>query len=150
MNKKNIFRLIIALTLLIVGFVYFVINGGYLNNAKEQSMVMIRGHAIKIETVKDEKAKALGLSRRQSLCGDCGMLFVFDKPGKYSFWMKDMQFALDLLWIRDGRVVFMKKNVPPDFAATITPTENANQVLEINAETVDGFGIKVGDKVKLK
>ncbi len=75
------------------------------------------------------------------------MLFVFDKAGKYAFWMKDMQFALDILWIKDGKINFIEKNVQPSFPATMTPSENSNQVLEFNAGTVDRLGIIIGDEV---
>ncbi|MEI7621190.1 MAG: DUF192 domain-containing protein, partial [Candidatus Moraniibacteriota bacterium] len=83
----------------------------------------------------------------QNLCVDCGMLFVFDNPDKYAFWMKDMQFALDILWLKDGKVVFLEKNILPTFKGTLTPTEDADQVLEINAGKVDELGIEVGDAV---
>ena len=76
-----------------------------------------------------------------------GMLFVFQQEGRYGFWMKDMQFALDLLWLKDGRVIFLKKNIAPSFMQTMLPAEKADRVLELNAGTVDKLGIAVGDQI---
>ncbi len=149
MVKKKILKLVGVAALLVLLAGYFF----WKNNAAlkiEPDQIVIRGHIFKIETIANESVKEKGLGGRQSICADCGMLFVFDKPDKYAFWMKDMQFALDLLWLRDGRVVFLEKNVLPSFMQTMIPAENADQVLELNAGTVDKLGIVLGDSVSIK
>ena len=146
MVKKKILKLVGVAALLVLLAGYFF----WRNNAAlkiEPDQIVIRGHIFKIETVVSESAKEKGLGGRQSICADCGMLFVFDKPGKYGFWMKDMQFALDLLWLKDGRVIFLKKNIAPSFMQTMLPAEKADRVLELNAGTVDKLGIAVGDQI---
>lgn len=89
-----------------------------------------------------------GLSDRNALCGTCAILFLFDEPGRYGFWMSGMRFSLDLAWIRDGRIVHMERNIPPDFPGVMTPPEPATEVLETNAGDLDG--ISVGDPVEIE
>lgn len=146
MFRKNIFKL--AGVLVCLGLVagFFLWRSSY-ENKIEPNQISIRGHVFKTEIVSTDSEKQKGLGGRKSICIDCGMLFLFDKPGKYAFWMKDMQFALDILWLRDEKVVFMEKNISPSFSGTIKPASEANQVLELNAGNVDKFGIVVGDSV---
>lgn len=101
-----------------------------------------------IETVIDDSSRARGLSNRDGLCGDCGMLFVFPQAGKYGFWMKDMRFPLDMLWIINDEVIEIRENIAKNSRETLTPSVNADKVLEINANDVKRCDIKVGDKLK--
>ena len=69
------------------------------------------GNVINAELARD---KAKGLQNREYLCPKCGMIFVFDKEGFYSFWMKDTLLSLSLVWIdNDGKVVHIARNVKP-------------------------------------
>src|SRR3989338_3180334 len=60
--------------------------------------VKIVGQNIKVDLALTMLEQAQGLSGREVLGENEGMLFVFDTPGKYSFWMKDMKFAIDIIW----------------------------------------------------
>ncbi len=96
---------------------------------------------------------AAGLSSRPSLDDDAGMLFVFSKPQSLTFWMKGMRFPLDFIWIRDGVIVDISRDIQPpknalDFGI-IRPKEPADMVLEINAGTIEKMDIKVGDKIEI-
>jgi hypothetical protein len=106
-----------------------------------------------VEVVRDEASQAQGLSGRTELKDKTGMLFVFPILDIYHFWMKDMNFPLDLVWIRDGRVVGVTENAPPDNSENpkIYPSpELIDTVLEINAGDVKRFQIKSGDEVRIK
>lgn len=70
-----------------------------------------------VEVASTITQKQQGLSGRASLPEGRGMLFTFDQPGPYSFWMKDMNFALDFIWLQRGTVVEMEQNVPPPTSA---------------------------------
>ncbi len=146
MTKKKILKLIGFAAMLILLAGYFFWKNNYFDR-KKVDWVTLHGHVFSIETVTTESAKEKGLGGRKSICGDCGMLFVFNQSGRYAFWMKDMLFALDILWIKDGKIVFIKKNVQPSFAETMAPSENVDQVLEINAGMVDKLGITIGDEI---
>ncbi len=93
-----------------------------------------------------EAEQTQGLSGRESLAPNEGMLFLFEKPARYSFWMKDMLFPLDIIWLDEGgRVVFIKKNMPPSTdPEVLTPTNAALYVLEVPAGTADINHIDIG------
>lgn len=101
-----------------------------------------------IEIVKTPDARRKGLSNRNNLCVDCGMFFKFFQEGAYGFWMKDMRFPIDLIWLKNGRVVGFVKNFSEISKKTITPPELINQVLELNAGKIDRCNIKIGDYLK--
>lgn len=147
MSKMRILKIFIAI-------VVFVVIGGYFfaeyDNSHKGVLVRVGNHSFMAETVADESKRELGLGKRQSLCFDCGMLFVFDEPGKYSFWMKDMLFPIDILWISEGRVVHVEKDVQPTFTGILTPPEISDKVLEVNAGAVERNGIKTGDNVLME
>ncbi len=97
------------------------------------------------EISRTTEARAKGLSERDSLCNNCAMLFIFDTPGRYGFWMKDMRFAIDILWLKEGRVIYKKSNASPEETETFVPPEEADSVIEIlpNSE------VRIGDRVEL-
>lgn len=92
-----------------------------------------------------------GLSNVQSLPENEGMLFIFDKEGNYSFWMKDTLIPLDIIWIDDKfNVVHIEDNVRPEsYPLQFSSPKPARFVLEVNAFFVQTFGIKVGDKLSI-
>ena len=96
-----------------------------------------------------------GLGGRASLAPDSGMLFEFDIPASYPFWMKDMQFPLDFIWIdATGHIAGVTENVDPQIGASdselklYTPPVPVTKILEVNAGTVKLIGAKVGDPVE--
>ena len=105
-----------------------------------------------VEVARTLEEKRQGLSNRPSLDRFKGMLFVYDQPEKPLFWMKDMEFPLDFVWIQQGRVVDLSQNIPPPKdnngqIARVSPAEPADWVLEINAGMIKECQIKVGDPV---
>ncbi len=112
----------------------------------------INGTQISVMVADTEAAHKQGLSGRESIKDNQGMLFLFDQPYKYMFWMKDMKFPLDIVFIRDGRIVDMATDLPApkegESPATFTPKEMADRVLEVNAGTAKRFGWDLGTEVK--
>lgn len=102
---------------------------------------------VAVEVRDTEEGRSQGLSGREQLGEDEGMLFIFDQPGIYGFWMKDMKFPLDFIWIKDNAVAEIRENVGID-QMDIRPKEAADKVLEVNSGWVEKQGIKVGDAVK--
>ena len=99
--------------------------------------------------------QACGLSGRTGLADGHGMLFLFSSPNIQNFWMKDMNFALDMVWISDDKVVGFAQDVPPPMPGEqlwelkiYTSPPGVDKVLEIPAGTVAKDGIQVGDVVK--
>ncbi len=97
-----------------------------------------------------------GLSGRASLTNQTGMLFVFEKADRLSFWMREMEISLDMVWIGSGcKVVDVSENVPfPDSGTSVndlprySPESPAKYVLEINGGEAAALGLGVGDTVE--
>ena len=115
--------------------------------APQRAIVSINGIEISVEVANTYIKHRKGLSGRESLPKDEGMLFVFDKPGLYEFWMKEMNFPIDIVWIgEDKRVVFIKENATPEsFPELLHPSLPALYVIETNAGFVKEHKISVGD-----
>jgi uncharacterized membrane protein (UPF0127 family) len=87
-----------------------------------------------------------GLSGRSCIKSDDAMLFVFDKPGYYPFWMKDMKFPIDIIWINENKTVNqVKSSVSPNtYPNTFVNTQPAKYVLEVKAGTTLQLNINEG------
>lgn len=105
---------------------------------------------ITVELARTQLEHYRGLSGRDQLCDDCGMLFVFPEPRKTAFVMRDMKFPLDMIGIREGKVVAIDENCQPGEATVYQDKEVVDYVLEVNAGMVGRFVIKVGDKVDFR
>ncbi len=81
------------------------------------------------------------------------MLFVFPRPERYSFWMKNTLIPLDIIWLNSDRsVVHLETNVPAcvhDPCPNYAPVQPALYVLEVNAGSAQQFGIKKNDTAKI-
>lgn len=116
--------------------------------------VQINDTQIKVEIVRTNEAITKGLSGRPSLPEDTGMLFIFSRPDLYRFWMPDMNFAIDIIWIQNSKVVAIDRNVSPIFdpenPKLYSPPEPVQYVLEVNAGFTERSGINVGDRVSFR
>lgn len=126
--------------------------------AKEtKNIVKINGTEIEVEIVKTPEDRKIGLAKYENLDKNKGMLFVFEeKDVKPVFWMKDVKFPIDIVWIDDGKVIEISENIPPVPANTpdykiprYQPAQTIDQVLEISTGEADRKGIKAGDAVEL-
>lgn len=92
--------------------------------------------------------RELGLSGRSQLAPDGAMLFVFEQSGYYAFWMKDMHFPLDIIWLDEHKkVITINTDVlPSTYPATFSPLSPARYVLELNAGFAKKLHISLGDK----
>lgn len=105
---------------------------------------------ITAEVVKTPESRSQGLSGRPSLSPRTGMFFVFDALGRYGFWMKDMQFPVDVVWLGDDlSIVHMWQDASPDsFPAVLTPDTLARYVLEVPAGAARAAGVSIGDRLE--
>ena len=123
----------------------------------KDKQVTISGNTIDVEVVDNEISRRKGLSGKTSLKENEGMLFMFEEKNiTPSFWMKDMNFAIDIIWIDDGKVAQISENVQPPEKGTpesklkfYTTNQPIDYVLEVNAGYSKKNNIKVGDKVIL-
>ena len=154
-NKIKPFLIIILLFVCI----FSILNKNYQNKILKENQttnssniinrVKINDIVLKVEVASSNKERAKGLSDRESLSADTGMLFVFNNSGKYSFWMKDMNFPIDIIWIdENSKIVFIEKDAKPEsYPALLGGLVDSKYVLE----TISGFAsknnIKIGDRV---
>lgn len=125
--------------------VFFIVIGKNKAVVPHLTGVKIAGQIYHLEVADTDAQRRKGLGDRDSLCDDCGMLFEFEAPGRYPFWMKDMRFSIDILWLSGQKVVSIERVVSPDLLGILTPDVAADKVLELNAHSADV--LSVGDEV---
>ena len=112
------------------------------------------GEEIPVEVADTLKKRRLGLGKRTSLKKGWGMLFIFGKRKTYRFWMKDMQFPLDIIWLDNHRIVHIIHNAKPansrDEPEVMISPVPVNFVLEIAAGRAAKLRLKTGQRMKFK
>jgi len=145
---KKIILLIATLFILFIALSLIVL---FLNIKPKISKVLINSKEIKVEIADTPKKQYKGLSNRDSLCQDCGMLFIFpDKAGR-TFVMRNMLFPIDILWIDGEKIVKIDEELP----LPISPEGgeyHSGQPVDYVLEVSNGFcqenNIKAGDRVE--
>ncbi|HEX2792373.1 MAG TPA: DUF192 domain-containing protein [Candidatus Paceibacterota bacterium] len=121
--------------------------------AEDASVPARAGNALpsSIEVADTEALREQGLSARDSLGDDSGMLFVFPASGLHGFWMKDMRFSIDMLWLDDaGAIVHVVSNAAPEtYPEIFTPPAPARYVLEVPAGYTARRGWGIGTVLDL-
>lgn len=114
-----------------------------------QAKAIVNGKSYTIEVADTKAAREQGLGGRTSLPADAGMLFVFGQSDIQCFWMKDMHFNLDIIWLdARHRVVHIAQNVSPStYPDSFCPARPAKYVLELNAGQAQQAGIEQGSLV---
>ncbi len=140
---KKIFW-IVAVIALCVGF-YNSLAGG-------QKSVLVNTTRFSVRVADTSEERRLGLSGTQPLKQGEGMLFIFENDDFHGFWMKDMKYSLDIIWINaDREVVWIEKNISPlTYPNIFTPEVPARYVLEVFAGESDRAGTKIGTKVSFQ
>ncbi len=107
---------------------------------------------LSVEVANTPQTIQKGLGQRDEIGSD-GLLFVLPSRGIPTFWMKDMRFPLDFVWIDTDTIVDTTENVDPQIGQSIkqlriySPSSPVTHVLEMNAGDVSKYKFKVGDKV---
>ncbi|PID83670.1 hypothetical protein CSB11_00115 [Candidatus Campbellbacteria bacterium] len=148
MKKEN---LIIAFLILILFFVLFYFlkfqnqNSNFENY--ETSNISINEIELKVYLADNDKKRTLGLSGSAKLKQNEGMLFIFKKEGVQKFWMKNMNYPIDIFFFNQNqKLVFVKENAKPEsFPESFGPDEKILYVLETNAFFKTKNNIKLGD-----
>ena len=144
---KNLFFLILGL-LIILGSIFLFFKKS-LNEENLVKIIKINDVSIEVEIADTIETRMRGLSYREFLANGRGMFFIFDKPSRYGFWMKDMHFAIDIVWIDERfRVIDIEKSVSPEtFPKVFYPNEVVKYVLELDAGFSDEHSIDIGKMV---
>jgi hypothetical protein len=140
---------------IIFGFILF---GYYLIHfhkpAPNFTEVKVNNTTIYSQIADTENERSLGLSFTKKLDENAGMLFIFEKTGAKNFWMRDMNYNIDIIWIDENKSVtgfvenadknsYNKKN--PEYSRIYRSPENTKYVLEVATNTIQTLKIKIGD-----
>ena len=124
----------------------------YLKKMIGQTVTIELGNRqIEAEIAKTTAAKQKGLSFRDGLNSNRGMIFVYQNEVVLSFWMKDVNFPLDYIWVKDDVIIDLTKNVLPDpgpIYRQYQPNAPVNRVIEVSAGFIDTAGLVIGQKIK--
>lgn len=150
LTKK--FILIAAGILILAAAVYFSTrsqDSNLLLYQTEKDQLSIKGTYLSVEVADSPAEQVQGLSGRKVLASGEGVLFVYDQPTLPSFWMKEMHFPIDIIWIgEDRKIVFIHHNVSPDtFPQSFQPPRPIKYVLEANAGFAESVQAVPGDLV---
>jgi uncharacterized protein len=143
-----------AIVILFLVFLMFFLNqnNNFFKKIENNQIkyIEIAGQTLKVELALTPKEQEQGLSGRENLKNDEGMLFIFQKSSKNYFWMKDMNFPIDIIWIDENfRVVFIEKEaLPESYPLTSGPNQNSRYVLEVLGGFSEKNNLKEEDKVK--
>lgn len=156
-------KILIFYGILVIVIIVFAVSRGanLLNfnfgNPSNAASATIGTKTYSLLLAKTEAEKELGLSKRESLSANMGMLFAFETKGIHKFWMNEMRFPIDIIFINDNKIVdFVENAAAPaagQSAATLpvyAPSEPINYVLEVNANEISKNKFKRGDSVTFK
>jgi hypothetical protein len=158
MSRKKTTLAFLILALVVVSASAFLIYRHYFQPTKltfpsgHENRIMIGNREIKIEIADTPARWHKGLSGRPSLCADCGLLFLFPDKAPRTFVMREMNFPLDLIWIKNGIIVKIDENAPPegrDFSNRYQSPGPVDMALELNAGFCANNNIKANDLLQL-
>jgi len=119
--------------------------------AQPSRTVSLDGQTIRVMIADTEASREQGLGGLPGLAPDEGMLFIFPQDGVYAFWMKDMRFSIDMVWLSSsGKVIYIAQNISPNtFPKDFGPHSPARYVLELPANYTKEYNVSIGDIVRL-
>lgn len=141
MNKTAIVFILISV---------FIIILVLLSKVTYISTVTIDGHAFQVEVAETKYFLQKGLSGHKALKSNEGMFFVFEIPDNYGFWMKDMTFPIDIIWIGpDFKINHIEQGVTPEtYPKVFYPEAPSKYVLEVSSGRSETLNFKIGDTVE--
>ena len=112
-------------------------------------LLTIKGKTIKVEVARTGKEQERGLMFRERMGKDEGMLFVYEREERLSFWMKNTRLPLSIAFMDKGGRIVDIQDMEPFSLETHTSAHPARYALEMNRGWFAREGIKVGDLVKI-
>jgi len=152
MKRKKFLAIVVIIAVSAASFLFYFNKKEKLSGSAVYRNILIGNSVVKAEVSMTPESREKGLSGRVGLLDGEGMLFIFDKPGFYNFWMKDMNFPIDIIWISENlEIADITENVEPkSFPKTFSASKPARFVLEVNAGWAEKHSVKTGANVKVK
>lgn len=154
---KNL--IVIIGLMLLLGVVFYFTQNALTGNSLpllgigKSAKAVIKNQTFNLTVAKTDKQKEIGLSDKKSLAKNSGMLFPYGQKEVPTFWMRGMQFPIDIIFVSDGKIVTLYKNVKPptpdESLLLYKPNQPIDNVIEINSGLSDKYGFKEGDAVKI-
>ncbi len=156
MRTRLILGIIVVILVVVAGVIF--VNAASNNfhfpftTSQPKSTITIDGYTFHVTVANTEQEKETGLSNTPSLPQDQGMLFPFSKPDYYGFWMRNMNYPLDIIYIAHNKIVSIASDVtkPTSPSAPLPvykPSQPADIVLEINGGLAKKYHFNIGDSV---
>jgi uncharacterized membrane protein (UPF0127 family) len=144
--KESKIKFVLGLTVVI--FIIILVSTFILQNNKS-TQILVKGQNFNVELAQTSQEKQIGLSNTNSIAENEGMLFLFDEADYYSFWMRDMKFPIDIIFINGNKVTTIISNaLPPSKTngslTTFQPKIKSDKVLEVNAGIAKKYNIQEG------
>jgi len=147
MTKKIIFFAGLLVILLIAILLILFLPGA----TRQITKVKINNTEIKVEIAKTLVEQYFGLSGRDSLCQNCGMLFIFPDKVERTFVTRGMLFPIDIIWIDNEKIVKIDKELPLPVSLEgegYKSGQPVDYVLEVSSGFCQKNNIKAGDRVE--
>ena len=147
---NRIFILVFVAAVVFAGIQFYSNGAGFLRSRPQVSLD--GGQPIPVRIADTPAEREQGLSGSEPMDPDEGMLFRFDAPSKPSFWMKDMRFSIDIVWIgSDWTIIDITRDIAPEtYPATFSPSHDAQYVLEVPAGFAKRRDVEIGQSVMLQ
>ncbi|MFA7286597.1 MAG: DUF192 domain-containing protein [Patescibacteria group bacterium] len=141
-RRKLLSLLLVTCAALAAALVYIEVQ------PRETLQLTLNDAAITVELAQTPQALARGLSNRQQLAANEGMLLDFGARSSAGIWMRHMNFPLDVIWLdEDLKIISITENMAPvSYPNVFFPTEPARYVLEVTSGWVRTHQITVGMK----
>ncbi|MDQ5900529.1 MAG: uncharacterized protein QG600_107 [Patescibacteria group bacterium] len=151
MSLNKILLIIVIAIIIIAGIVVFLASSSVLKDSAE---VKFGDDTFALEIADSDKERQIGLSEKKSLGEKKGMIFLFPESTIPAFWMKGMDFPIDIIFVNGNKVVSIFKDVPApknetDPLPNYQPSSPIDRVIEVPAGTVDKYDIKEGDEITI-
>ena len=153
-------KILIAFALLLIVVAGVVIAQNYLKSqnlfqTRKNPIAIINNNTFELIVVTSPKDMEIGLSQTSNLAKNKGLLFLFETPDYYSFWMRNMTIPIDIIYANNDKIVTVLSKVQPPLDANESltiyrPDAPSDKVLEINAGLAEEYNFKKGDKVILQ
>lgn len=121
---------------------------GYSKLNKGQS-TLLGVRQFNYEIAENENARQKGLSGRPFIKNNQAMLFVFQKSDVYCFWMKDMRFPIDIIWVDSSKTIVgtTEQVLPSSYPKTFCSPNPVQYVFEISAGQVSAASVRPGQRI---
>jgi len=149
LERLKYFFLWIFTALVLAGFLFYFLSQNSQN--KSAAQLNINDEVINLAIARTDAELEHGLYGRAALASNEGMLFIFQADGFWQFWMKDMNFPIDMIWLDSSdKIVGIKENATPDsYPQTFTSQAPARYVLELPAGFAKAHGLIYNEPINV-